>query len=573
MADLKSIFKSAIFRGKNLRMISNPVLISVKEGVSLFDFVNKYCFGEKSGLSHNAAFHRLCSLMRKMKVKSAIVEEVSPQYSEIIEECQALNARFNKKIKIMAYRITFLQKEVFDLQEVEALSDNDFLSSTIIINFQEPNKGWKSYVFYSIMTLPKMELSKDVLGTDKDVMLPLLNNYFHVYKSFQREVVISESRTVNYTITGTYFCQQNSLTSVCAHAALCMILNNMKNMIQLIHPENINKIIEVDHDSIKFGDDGKATFTDKEIRRVLKGHSLASELLDCFDAPNIEYNDYIYKYLESGCPVLLVFKTSFDVSHVVPILGHTLNTDMWRPEAEVAYSPSSQLEAYRINLKKSASAWVDHFIIHDDNFGMYFCLPVDALKRVTLPKHDPTFRAHYAVVIKPAEVLTPPREAEDASMIVTLDILEWRLNTGNPLDTWTKRVLNRVFNGRQVTVRTFLTSKDAYSNSLNEKDFTGNEFSEKDKEELLRKLPKTFWLSEITLPELYTANKKKLIDFFYSCEDAPDKDKINERWIQIRFPLVLVRRDEKGAPEIYPMSVCSHYPLLIHDREFDTLDW
>ena len=59
--------------------------------------------------------------------------------------------------------------------------------------------------------------------------------------------------------------------------------------------------------------------------------------------------------------------------HVVPIIGHTLNTDSWQPEADIQYKRKVDLHF------RSVSAWVDNFIIHDDNFGMYLCYPTSKL--------------------------------------------------------------------------------------------------------------------------------------------------------------------------------------------------
>lgn len=58
-------------------------------------------------------------------------------------------------------------------------------------------------------------------------------------------------------------------------------------------------------------------------------------------------------------------------------------------------------------------------------------------------------------------------------------------------------------------VRTMLLKKNDYAESLNMQDFDGCSFTSDDKNELLINLPDRFWLSEITLPDLYTANKKK----------------------------------------------------------------
>ena len=117
--------------------------------------------------------------------------------------------------------------------------------------------------------------------------------------------------------------------------------------------------------------------------------------------------------------------------------------------------------------------------------------------------------------------------------------------------------------------------KDNYKKSINEKDFKGNYFSDNEKIQLLQNLPDSFWLSEITLPDLYTANKTKIIDFFYSSDKEPtsDNNKIANRWIQIRFPKVLLNKDSNGNLQTFSMSVASHFPLYRFEDSGDVSDW
>ncbi len=575
IADLIVRIKSAFLSAPNM---PNPVPYKISEGNSLFDFTKNCCLNENEDGLSNIAFHRLCSLMRKMEVEWAIVENIYRDNIHIKSECEALDIRLNKKVEVKAYKVTFIVGDIDDpsdaqkLKLIENLDDNNFLASAIVINYRRATKDpWSSYVFNSIVVFPQKASSKRGV--------PLLNNYYHVYRTFECFVATSNKTIKNYNIIGTYFCQQNGITSVCAHASLCMTLNNYLSDSSLLVPEDINNIIGINHIDKKFGndvvEDEKASFTQEEIKKVLESKRLTYVLQDFFDDPNTEYNDAVYKYLESGCPVLLVFITD-RVSHIVPILGHTLNTDLWRPEAEPAYAKPILKKNFRVDAMKSASAWVDHFIIHDDNFGMYFCLPVDALKRVTLPKYDPTFRAHYAVAIKPDIVTVSPREAEDASMNIVWDTLFWFLNKQYTLDEWTTRIVYRVASDRKVVVRTFLATKDEYRKSLNASDFKGDVFSDYEKEIMVNTLPDKFWLTEITLPELYTANKKKVIDFIYKCdckEPLGDKNEINQRWIQIRFPYMLVKRNDDGSKSIHPVSIKSHYPLLKKERDHEVEEW
>jgi|GEM_PF-1247580 len=558
-------FLKSVFFVKYAANESRPNLLYIGEGVSLYNFISKHCLGETSGISHNFACHRLCSLMRKMDVRTAIIENISlGSDTKITEECNALNTYFGQQLEFIVYRITFLSERISSLVSLAFVKDNCFLSSSIVINYRDPKNRWHSYLFTSIVTIPQIK------NHPKKGNIPLLNNYLHNYRTYRREICISTNHKFKYNITGTFFCQQNSITSVCSHAALCMIINNMDLPFGIITPEDINKKIKVDHKTNKFGPDKNVSFTQQEIKEVLREYKLTYELLDFFNNPEMEYNHFIYNYIESRCPVLLSFTTNERTGHVIPILGHTLNTDMWRPEAEAEYSPMSRKDYF-----KSASAWVDHFIINDDNFGMYLCLPVDTLKRLTTPQDDPHFRALYAIAIIPADVTTYTREAEWASSILIIDILRWCQNQKLSFDIWIQRLLNQIDKAKPIVKRTFLVTKKDYIESLEEKDFENNYFSPDDKRALTENLPERFWLSEISLTHLYTANKTKIMDFVYKCDSPKLKNyiEIDERWIQVRLPRLLIRRGQDGKPFYVRMSVSSHYPLLRFAGEHDTMDW
>ena len=542
-------------------------LRKVERGHSLFDLINEYCLEEREGRSINRPFHRLCSLMREADAKTAVVESIDSSNTGIKDEYSALRTYCNENIKIESYRFTFVSENISSLKEITKLEDNKFLSSAVLINFQNKDVI-KSYLFKVIVTKPR-------ICDNNGIKVALPSYYLHIYKTFPCEINVSDNEIHRFNITGTFFCQQNSATSVCAHCSLCMVINNMdlkKN--EMILPEDINKIIGIDHKNDKLKSN-KGGLSIEAVQKVLEEIGLSTIHMNFFEHPDINYNEYIYNYIESRYPVLLIFRTinvehvvrTINVEHVVSVLGHTLNWDMWRPEAELSYSYSIQgSQVSRLNYR-STSAWVDHFIIHDDNFGMYLCLPVDALKRVTIPKYDPSFRASSAVVILPPNVTTPAWKAEQASVIITKYLLQWLKNNNVGLDKWSDRVLisDKVSPQRPAVVRTFLIDKKAYSKSLDQTDFEGNKFSESDKAKLTEYLPSYFWLSEITLPDLYTANKTKIIDFFYKSDYSEllkDEEEMLERWIQIRFPFGLMRRNEAGKLDMSKMSVKSHYPLL-----------
>lgn len=540
-------------------MISNPRIIDVGNNTSFYKFISTYCVAEANG-KENRAFHRLCSLARKMNVKHAVIEDVDTASQLVATECQALKNYHGCSLQFSIYRITLLSADVTQLLDLQSLPYSSFLSSTIIINYQLPDSSWKSYLFFSIVTTPKA-VNKD--GS----FLPLLNNYLHVYKIFECEVGLSGNNFHKFEITGSYFCQQNSETNVCAHASLCMIINNMDLTVSITN-EDINTIIGVDHIRDKLGSTRVLGLTKEEIIQVLNRYNLSFQLKDYFYTNHEEnYNDFIYKYIESKYPALLVFTTAGDISHIVPVFGHTLNTDMWRPEAELTYIKPNNI----LNYRRPASAFVDHFLMHDDNFGMYFSLPADALNKVTLPKYDPSFRIYYAIVIIPDGVTTPSWEAEWASIVILNTFLQIG-DQNSALDDWSKRLFKRE---RPWVVRSFLVKKAIYAKSIESPDYAGSTYTPYERDQILDGLPDLFWLTEVSLPDLYSANKTKIVDVFYpsDCSPLTDNSKLFSRWIQIRLPNVLARRTTDSNFTPTQLTLMTHFPLLRFDSTLEMLDW
>jgi hypothetical protein len=513
--------------------------------------------------------------MRKMGVMTVIVEDLEPAYATVADECSALYRYYGKnRVEITVSRFTFLSCEVGKLVELKTLKDSQFLSSCILINFRELDGDWISYIYQAFITKPVAKLQCDFneSGVSKNAWLPLLNNYLHIQKDFQCEVGMGKRKTRNFSIKGTFFCQQNTVTSVCAHAAICMTINNMHiDEGNTITPEDINGKLDIDHQfkKLKLGRD----FHKKDFKTIFQDYGLSVTSRSFSGSKNRDYDAYTYRYVESRCPTLLVFTTDDEkVDHVIPVLGHTLNTDLWTPEAQITYSkPKTLFDIYR-----STSLWADHFVIHDDNLGMYYCLPTHVLKQPFSVRRGYAFKAKYAISVIPEGVKTPSREVEWAAASVLDQMFSKLIENRTKLDDWTERLIRSyrdTLTPRVVAMRTFLSSKEDYEHSLAETDFEGNRFSDEDKKALVKHLPERFWLSEITMPDIFTANKNKVIDFFYCCDKhaTNDTSKWNKRWIQVRLPGAL--RVNTREPSSASMSVKSHYPLMRFEKDAPAMEW
>jgi hypothetical protein len=93
-----------------------------------------------------------------------------------------------------------------------------------------------------------------------------------------------------------------------------------------------------------------------------------------------EYQRTLYGFLESGFPALVGFQTRNSrhkhgsdnkepaPRHMICAIGHTFNEDTWVPAAQPAYF-ATKLGYY------PSENWLSSFVVHDDNVGLYQCIP------------------------------------------------------------------------------------------------------------------------------------------------------------------------------------------------------
>ncbi|MBI5442087.1 MAG: hypothetical protein HY900_12855 [Deltaproteobacteria bacterium] len=549
-------------------------IVDVSPGHSLFQLISSVWNATTN--TNNRAMHRLCTLMRKMGVQSAIVETLPFETPELVGEKEALDTYFGESLTAEVFRLSFSRIPVINPDDILRLpSEGAILSSSIVFNLRPSGRDWFSYVFSSIVGRPRLQ----VPGTEAYPLL--LNNYIHSSQTFRCQIALSPTERAEFNIVGTFFCQQNLFTSRCAHAALSTALNNtVAGAHQLVYPHHLNKVLGLASGSSSTG--LHPGLNNQDIAALVSYYNLRLESKEYFSSidANNGYADHLYRYVESGFPCLLGFTTAIE-RHIVPVVGHTLNSDMWRPEAEPAYKRVGPV-SYR-----PASQWVDHFIVHDDNFGMYFCLPIDALRRATLPSHDKPFRAFAGFTITPPEVKNPPQICEWASLSLLQHFLGALVPTMYGTHYWFRELTGAVLQGgvRPMVVRTLLVKKTDYLLHLELKDNEENVFGPAEIALQVDHLPASFWLTEVSIPDLYTANKTKLGDIlFRSDRELPvimpgttQQDAAaqldqwsSENWIQVRLPGQLVKRGDSTA---HPMVVGSHYPVFRVHGEERPLEW
>jgi hypothetical protein len=482
-------------------------LVDCRKNFSFFfDLIGKELVGS------NAPMHRICTLMRKMRVEAILREELILS-KELNEERDAYAIRVDSGIttSARAVRFTFFRKMPAS-GDWKDLGNEDIMGYAVILTLVAKG-GTDSYVYEAVVRPPSLYIE----GKWRTVS----NYYVHCSKVFTTTVGTIASQK-QFTFPGTFFCQQNGLTHVCAHAALRIALNNWPGYVgEKITSKIINDALGIDHTTGKQIPDGGLSAA--EIKRVVQkvGHQVFTA--EFIDNPGIDYDEFVYPLIESSCPVVLGIMGP-GVAHVVAVLGHTLNSDRWA-EARHTYGAFPRYPYI------PTASWTDHFIVSDDNFGMYVTLPTESIRNLLVPKHNPNLHAALAVGLTPLAGKISGYLAEQSAASIGNHII---VRTAAPTSNrWLTHLQIRespkpgVSEGQLVNpivCRTMMCLKKQYVDLMTLAEDERNYKLNAGEIDLLNKsLPDCFWVTEITTANLYSGNKHKLGDIITLVDPTDDQ--------------------------------------------------
>lgn len=569
-----------------------PVLRDCSDGRSFFQFIDDYWSDVPVGVQPRYTLHRICTLMRRMRAQTALIEELDDEATEwrsISCEIAAIQKRLGKRLPPpMIRKFTFVRRPVPTTEDIAGIPNGDFLGYAILVTVEVHPGQFHSYIFESVIR--ELGLPFPGSGPDGEDWLPLLNNYLHVKKPFSCAVGPAHERIKDYAITGSFFCQQNQITGVCAHACVAMVLNNCREIREKIRCEDINELLGIDHDRNMLRTDwavnDRARWDGLEVGQlvqVLQHYGFDVQHLSS-DEDIDYYRDFLYGFVESGYPALLAFSTSVNPDriehHVVPVLGHTLNSDSWAPQAFAGYVAGSLPDRRYL----SSLDWVTNFVIHDDNFGMYFCLPAHSFRPEGHPNPAHRFAPQDAIGVFPkgmgAGLLS--YQAADLAFLRLCEYLESCLKAAElPLVTYyTKHLLPHLLGRNTAVFRPILLTPDQYLAHLARTDNQQVTLTETEKqriEDIITGM-RSFWLVEVTEPDLYVGNKSKVVDVLIdpsvSYEKAKTSSDTTTGVLLMRFPGFVVVPDGSEYAVATLLGSEGHWPLFrFEDSRPASTDW
>jgi len=472
---------------------------------------------------------------------------------EIAYEINCLKKVLPKTTEFKAYKLYFVRENITK-RDRKNLSKLTFLSYSAIINYSSVKKS-DSYLLFSLVAIPM----KHDLYSNKAV--PLTNYYFHTIRNYQFIFSSPGGRKFHFNITGAPFFQKNEVTSFCIQTALATLLNQADYQGTLLLPAQINELAGLSISQSTMGglEIGQAIdvikkqgyFTKTFDFHIKDTGKLFKNLRTKFDFPP---SGIIYPWMESGLPGFIVFLTKKNVLHAVPIIGHTLNTDRWSPEADIRYRRN-----VRYNFR-SVSAWVDNYIIHDDNFGMYLCYPTGKLEE---KKRKHGYLVNYILFMSKEEDTYAPDKIEIRLIATMRNILNKIKGLTKEENPWLYKLKHEL--STPLVSRTIACKKSDYVRNLNTPDCFNKIISDKLQEQIGAHLPEGFWLTEISLPDLYAANKTVIINFI--------SDLKNGNLLFFRFPKFCVLFKKGKTPEFLELNTLGHFKLYSIEHNVQTFDW
>ncbi len=368
-------------------------------------------------------------------------------------------------------------------------------------------------------------------------------------------------------IRGSFFAQQEGATWCCAHAAIAVLLQTMHKGNVAIDYEEMNQLVGIDHES-RLAGDGLAV---EEIARIIKEYNIETDAYDTLvstDHPRVARTgpDFVlataYHSVESGFPAILCFRGD-PFPHAMAVVGHTFDPCLWPINAKRAYfgAPASPY--------LSSREWVPDLIVMDDNFGPYSTLPKSMLREqlpaVVVPKPHQSKRQLLAGadVERFAAELLCDYEFENGRYFQSLLNSNARPDQSN---YWFWTLLQRVIQKRYV-LRTLAIKPSDYEIFLNKHHpedcnqcVLGPE-CERLLEDLIRGRIGDFptWLVEISVPELYQWNNRRLGEIILQ-EDLDEPGTLRLSVIRVPGVLSVPNSDEKTVKH-YPVRGNYHYPI------------
>ncbi len=461
-------------------------------------------------------FLAICGLMRKCGAQALLLHEhveLADEYLEHYSPTQAeiadLQDELGEDAEFSVAQVTFFQTRIrADAKRLpDRIRSEDILATCVIISILAPKSEEakrdvdlrRSYVFEAIIAVPSVSVANR--------RQRLLNNYVHIRDSIG---VIIGGR--EFSIEASYFCQQNGITAHCGQAAMKMALWHTSGFTEQPTTVQINEFARRGLGQSKRT--ASEAFHEKDIHNVCQGYGVDTIHLPCDKFPEVLPYEFAYLLVESGIPTVIIFISDKDtnggeVHHVLPVIGHTWDSNVWLPWAAREYRNMSR-HGFRGVLHEYVSSveWVPQLIVHDDLLGPYMHIDSHSFPSPPPPQERRPVgqvRSVIGFVGKDMHISEKPTVVQEIGAGYFRG--GYKELVSGVTGSWKERLKGHEFGKLNLVFRTQAIERSKYIGHLAKLE-SPNALNIK--EELEDALPERLWMVEFSVPHLYSVKGRML---------------------------------------------------------------
>jgi len=496
------------------------------------------------------SLRRTFSQVRRHEGQTMVVELLDDSV-DIVQENEDIRDVSPRFVSSKVTRLSFFKKPFKYSADIANLTNSDFIGYTIIKSDNSPEEYQKTRIYESIIRTSRHA-----------------NNCIRGLQDWPCKV-----HNKIFTVPGYIYAQQNGLTCRCCHVALRTILNRFCEDSEISY-RRMNELVMDYRTATNNTNRPTNTIYADEVCYILDQIGISYYFED-YSRPihnDIPFQKCIYGSVESGYPSMLIFNVIRLVGiHAIPVFGHTFNEDTWVQRAEYDYFIVGEGTKYI-----PSELWVSMYISHDDNFGSNYCIPRNYLYTRTVcdelnpPNHVLCEMENNCVQrvlgTLPKEVKVDPIESEVIGYEYLRTILSQLPQKTN---IWVDRLERNAIDSQHI-LRPVLLTMDQYLSHLKDMrdwDYNGIKAHwHKFWDDILLKIKKQYiWMIELSVPELFPINKRKLGEVIILAEKKATAERDFMNFVSSRLPCYFsfYKQGPPDNPEFVfiPSGIDSHVPL------------
>lgn len=514
--------------------------------------------------NRDSAVRRCFSLARMLGTKTIVRELIEPS-GMLLYEHQQIAQKYASGDRYV-YRFSFWREFLFCKDELEKVTSEECLG-------------------YAIIQTISLRDGEKRLNVFEAVFQPVLKSNWVLPRIGVYDLNVGGCK---FSIHGNLYCQQDGISTVCAHVALRTLISRVSPLHDISY-EKIDRVARKVRDiDLELGltiEQIEAVLDDAQLRYedfCYDKDLISEEIKATFVSDDMPIERLIHSGVESGQGTLFGFKVDHkessipiktthekskkDSRHIIPIFGHSFNGLSWFNEAGRQYFRNKHENA----LYATGTCWTDGYLGHDDNVG----------PEVFIPQNYVQDRYHSYVL----NLLKPDyRSAGVFVEDIARELMETYIGAQLPKGhQWALRLRQMVrYSPTAIVYRAISVTRCDYCKWLMQtRDWAGAFESESDCLKLEKELPVQLWVVEVSCQHLYPCNLRKIGDIVFDAKKIDKRDRSRDTdlplFVLARFPALYMlhpqfaidvdtKNEDNGKALVYEKRgsrLCSHTPCI-----------